>query len=184
MVVVPGLLLAGSVEARAGNLTAARARLEQQRELMESEDEKERWWHRALEGEIALAANDLAAAEAAFIAGEPRIKMTFSFGGFPGIIGTMLANNLPFHDGLARVKKAQGDLPGAIAIYRDLLTPGMSSKWTAWLEPRYVLRLARLLDESGDKDGARTEYERFLELWKDADEGLPELKEARSYVAK
>ena len=60
----------------------------------------------------------------------------------------------------------------------------MSSKWTAWLEPRYVLELARLLDETGDKVAARTEYERFLELWKDANEGLPELKEARAYVSK
>jgi hypothetical protein len=51
------------------------------------------------------------------------------------------------------------------------------------LEPRYVLALARLLDETGDKEAARAEYERFLELWKNADEGLPELKEAREYVA-
>ena len=56
------------------------------------------------------------------------------------------------------------------------------SKWTAMLEPRYVLEIARLLDEMGDKEGARTEYERFLELWKDADEGLPELEEARKFV--
>jgi hypothetical protein len=50
------------------------------------------------------------------------------------------------------------------------------------MEPRYVLEMARLLDETGDKDGARAEYERFLELWKDADPDLPELKEARAYV--
>jgi hypothetical protein len=59
----------------------------------------------------------------------------------------------------------------------------MSSKWTAWLEPRYVLELARLLDEIGDKEGARAEYQRFLDLWKNADDGLPELKEARAYLA-
>ena len=51
------------------------------------------------------------------------------------------------------------------------------------LEPRFVLELARLLDETGQKEAAREEYERFLELWKDADEGLPELEEARAYVA-
>ena len=180
---VPAMLLAGCAEARSGHLDGARARLRKQGQLMDTEDEMDRWWHRALEGEIALAANELDAAEAAFIAGEPRVKMPFSFGGFPGIIGTLMANNLPFRDGLARVKKAQGDLPGAIGIYRDLLTPGMSSKWTAWLEPRFVLQLARLLDETGDKVGARAEYERFLELWKNADDGLPELKEARAYVA-
>jgi hypothetical protein len=58
----------------------------------------------------------------------------------------------------------------------------MGSKWTAMLEPRYVLELARLLDETGDKEGARKEYERFAELWKNADKGLPELKEAKAYL--
>jgi hypothetical protein len=80
------------------------------------------------------------------------------------------------------VKKAQGDLAGAISIYRELLTSDIGSKWTAMLEPRYVLELARLLDETGDKAAARVEYERFLDLWKDADAGLPELKEARKYL--
>ena len=41
---------------------------------------------------------------------------------------------------------------------------------------------SRLLDETGDKEGAQKEYQRFLDLWKNADEGLPELEEARAYV--
>ena len=109
--------------------------------------------------------------------------MTFAVGSVRGVSWAVFSNSLPFHDGLARVRKAQGDLPGAIRIYRELLTPDMSSKWTAWLEPRYVLRLARLLHESGDRDGARAEYERFLDLWKDADPGLQEVDEARGYLA-
>jgi len=177
---VTGSLLAGTAEARSGNLEAARDRLDSQRDAMDSESQSDQWWHAALEGEIALAADDLAVAERAFIAGEPEIKMSFMLG--RSIIGTAMANNFPFHDGLARVRKAQGDSDAAIEIYRDLLTPDIGSKWVAWLEPRYVLRLARLLDGTGDKEGARKEYERFLELWKDADEGLPELKEARAYV--
>ena len=35
------------------------------------------------------------------------------------------------------------------------------------------------LKDAGDKDGARAEYQRFLELWKDADSDLPQLKEAK-----
>ena len=97
---------------------------------------------------------------------------------------SLFANNLPLRDGLARIKKAQGDLRGAIRIYRELNTPGMSSKWTAWFEPRYVLETARLLDESGDKDSARAEYERFLEYWKDADPELPEVQEAKKYLGR
>ena len=42
---------------------------------------------------------------------------------------------------------------------------------------------ARLLDEMGDKEAARAEYEHFLELWEDADPDLPELKETREYLA-
>jgi len=177
-------LEAGMAHARSGNLQAARAELEKQRQAMQNPTPGRVWWHQVLEGEIALASGDLPAAEAAFAAGEPSIKMPFSFGADPGIIGTYFMNLLPFHDGLARVKKAQGDLQGAIKIYRDLLTPDIGSKWTMWLEPRYVLELARLLDESGDKEGAREEYERFLDLWKNADDGLPELEEARRYLGR
>ena len=95
---------------------------------------------------------------------------------------SLAANNPPLRDGMARVKKAQGDLAGAIEIYRSLLRPNISAKWTAMLEPRFVLELARLLEEAGDTAAARAEYERFLDLWEDADPELPELQEAREYL--
>jgi len=181
-VIVPAAsLLAGTAETRSGNIGNARLRVQDQGKIADDGVEKAGWYG-TLEGEIALAAGDLRAAEAAFAAGEPAVKMPFSLGGPAGIVETILNNCLISRDGRARVKKAQGDLRGAIDIYRDLLTPGMSSKWTAMLEPRYVLRLARLLDETGDKEGAREEYGRFLDLWKNADDGLPELKEARAYL--
>ena len=173
-------LMAGVAAARDGDLDAARRELEAQKEIYDERDMVDKWWHHALEGEIAMAAGDLAAAESAFAAGEPELKMTFSLGN-PQL--SIFANNLPFRDGLARVRKAQGDVTGAIVIYRGLLAPDIGNKWTALLEPRYVLKLARLLDETGRKDAARAEYERFLELWKDADAGLPELKEAQAYLA-
>ena len=172
--------LAGVAEARRGNLDAARAQLNAQAETYEPGAEPQRWLHGSLRGEIALAAGELAEAEAAFSGGEPQFKMVFSAGA-PTVF--LFVNQTPSRDGLGRVMKAQGDLAGAIRFYRALLTPDMTSKWTAMLEPRLVLELARLLDASGDKEAARTEYQRFLELWKDADEGLPELQEAREYLA-
>lgn len=110
------------------------------------------------------------------MAGEPPFKPTLSgvVAGYP-----FLYSNLPFRDGLARVKVARGDLKGAIEFYRGLLTPDISAKWTSVLEPRFVLELARLLDKTGDRAGARGEYQRFLDLWKGADPGLPEVGEAR-----
>ena len=78
--------------------------------------------------------------------------------------------------------KARGDLTRAIQIYRQLLSYGPDQKWVSVFEPRYVLEIARLLDRSGNKQAALKEYERFLDFWKRADSGLPELAEARRAV--
>jgi tetratricopeptide (TPR) repeat protein len=172
-------LLAGVAEIHQGQVEKARTHLASQEAIYSERNTYETFWYYALAGEIALATGDLAAAETAFSNAEPELKMFFNAG---TAIISLFGNDLSFRDGPARVKKAQGDLPGAIRIYRKLLKPDIGSKWTAMLEPRYVLALARLLDETGDKEAARAEYERFLELWKNADEGLPELKEARAYV--
>ena len=72
-----------------------------------------------------------------------------------------------------------GNLSGAIDTYRRLLKYGPDQKWVALFEPRYVLEIARLLNQKGDKAGARLEYQRFLDFWKHADPDLPELAEAR-----
>jgi tetratricopeptide (TPR) repeat protein len=167
------LFLSGIGEIRAGRLNDARARLERQRTIYDSTIPVHTWYFRVLEGEIALAAGDLAAAEAAFSASEPEFKPSVSDRIDP------FFSNLPFHDGLARVKVASGDVKGAIEIYRQLITPDISQKWTTILEPRFVFELAKLLEQSGDRAGAREQYERFLTLWKRADPGLAELQEAR-----
>jgi tetratricopeptide (TPR) repeat protein/TolB-like protein/predicted Ser/Thr protein kinase len=174
-------LLSGVAEVRAGRLEGARRHLEAQREIYDGEDLSQNWYHHALAGEIALAEGELAEAENAFLAGEPQPRMWFDLVDTPG---SLFANNLPFRDGLARVKKARGDLAGAIGIYQKLNTAGPRSMWIAMLEPRYVLETARLLDQTGASETAREEYERFLELWSDADPGLSELEEARAYAAK
>ena len=81
-------------------------------------------------------------------------------------------------------QRARGRRDEAIALHRGLLTPGPEQKWTAMLDPRHVIALARVLDKAGERDAARTEYQRFLEHWKDADPGLPELAEARARLAR
>jgi serine/threonine protein kinase/tetratricopeptide (TPR) repeat protein len=175
--------LAGICETLEGRLDGARRRLGQARELHAAGRPHEKYWVRALEGEIALASGDPAAAAQAFAAAEPARKMYFNRG--PGVAPplTFLANNFVSRDGPARVAIARGRPDEAIVIYRALLTPGPQSKWTAMLEPRYVLALARLLEKTGEREAARTEYHRFLDLWKEADAGLPELAEARARVS-
>jgi tetratricopeptide (TPR) repeat protein len=173
-------LLRGVAEARTGRMDNARLRLESQRRTYLSAVDTENWWHRALEGEIALASGDAQKAAAAFLAGEPSRRWSSFVAGTV----TILANNLPFRDGLARAAKRRGDVPSAIEIYRRLLTPGPEQKWIAVFEPLYVLEIARLLDQSGQKEAALQEYRRFLDFWKQADSDLPELVEARRAVGR
>jgi TolB-like protein/Tfp pilus assembly protein PilF len=137
-----------------------------------------RHWSQMLDGEVALADGHLQAAATAFAAGEPP-RRAFDF-----VAGSYVANSLIFRDGPARVAKARGDLASAIQIYRRLLVYGPDSKWVSPFEPRYVLEIARLLDQTGDRQGARKEYERFLDLWKRADTDLPEVSEARQALAR
>jgi len=174
-------LLSGVAEARSGKLEAARARLGSMKLLQRREVEWQIWMIHFLEGELALAGGDLKGAGAAFAAAEPELKCSFNraFLAF-----TVLSSCPPFRDGTARAKKAQGDLQGAINEYRKLLTPDIASKWVAVLEPRYVLELARLYAETGDTEAAKKEYQRFLELWKNADPGLPALRRAKAEYTK
>lgn len=180
---VVGGLLAGACEARIGQLAAARQHLTRVKARLESTSPVERWWVAALEGEIALAERDYDRATRSFAAGEPTRKMFFSRSGV-GIPLSFLANNLVLRDGRARAMAAQGRLDDAITIYRGLLTPGPQQKWTAMLDPLHVIGLARVLDQDDQRDAARAEYQRFLELWKNADKELPELDEARAALSR
>jgi tetratricopeptide (TPR) repeat protein/TolB-like protein len=173
-------MLWGIAEVRAGRLDSARGILEKERATFDSQTAlpAQTWYLRSLEGEIALVVGDLEAAETAFSASEPRFKPALNEDGMP------LLGNLPFRDGLARVAIARGDLRRAIDLYRQLITADISQKWTAILEPRFVFELGKLLEQTGDRSGAREQYQRFLDLWQRADPGLPELADARRRLAR
>jgi hypothetical protein len=50
--------------------------------------------------------------------------------------------------------------------------------------PLAHLGKARALAQSGDASGARTAYQDFFALWKDADPDIPILKDARAEYSK
>jgi tetratricopeptide (TPR) repeat protein/tRNA A-37 threonylcarbamoyl transferase component Bud32 len=171
----------GIALARLGDLPRAREHLESLQEIYARDMEDERWYTDSLRGEIELAEGRFEEALSAFRAAEPEIKMQF---GAAFILRAWMWNNSPWRDGAARALRAQGDVAGAITEYRRLVTPSMTSKFTSFLEPRYVLELARLLDEAGDAETAAAEYARFAELWQDADPELQSLvEEARQRAA-
>jgi tetratricopeptide (TPR) repeat protein len=177
-ILVFGDLLAGVAEIRRGNVPNAAARLGSQKLRSESDDRVQANWVAALEGEIALAQGQHDRAMSSFRAAESRAWVTLG-----GDTLAVFATNPPSRDGRARVEIARGNRAAAIEEYRRLTAVGPGSG-SAVLEPRYILALARLLDEEGDRAGARVEYGRFVKLWANADEGLPEIEEARRALAR
>jgi len=92
--------------------------------------------------------------------------------------------NTPFHqDALAKAYAKTGDLDKAVIEYERLITfdPKIESRFL--IHPTYHYRLAKLYEQKGLKDKAQSQYERFLDLWKDAAPGLPEVQDAKARLA-
>lgn len=84
---------------------------------------------------------------------------------------------------LAFIRLANGDLHAAAAAYRLFLEkPQLGYE----LQEPWILahlRLAELLERMGDRQGAAGYYEKFVELWRDGDEDLAPLRQARLRLA-
>ncbi len=97
-----------------------------------------------------------------------------------GNAGIMIWYNAPFlKDVLARAYEKKGDLGRAIAEYERLTTFNRKNPEWKLVHPLYYYRLGKLHEQKGNKGKAKARYERFLDLWKDADPGQPEVEDAR-----
>jgi pentatricopeptide repeat protein len=96
----------------------------------------------------------------------------------------LMLHNMPFEqDVLARAYVKAGNPDKAIEMYRQLLTFDPASQDRRIRIPVYHYRLGRLYEEKGFKSEAAEQYRTFLDLWKDADVGLPELADAKKRLA-
>ncbi|MGB5872484.1 MAG: protein kinase [Bacteroidota bacterium] len=101
-----------------------------------------------------------------------------------------LPNIYPFHtvfynhpfqvDQLARAYKMKGQTDDAIAAYERLITFDPRSDNRRLINPLYRYRLGLLYEKKGLREKAVEQYEKFVELWKDAEEDRTELPDARS----
>jgi len=86
-------------------------------------------------------------------------------------------------ESLAFAYLMSGDLEKAIAKYEHLV----SRKQFGWEAQEYWIRahyqLGKIHEEKGEIEKAIQYYQRFLDIWKDADPGLPEVEDAKKRLA-
>jgi tetratricopeptide (TPR) repeat protein len=121
--------------------------------------------------------------DAAKILGNPEIADRVPDSGYIDLY-SWIQHNTPFErDALALAYAERGDLDRAIAGYEKLITFNPKAKTRVLINPIYHYRPGKLYDQKGLKDEAKAQFERFLELWKNADPGVPEVEDARASLA-
>jgi serine/threonine protein kinase/tetratricopeptide (TPR) repeat protein len=90
-----------------------------------------------------------------------------------------LETNASYLDSLALAYFRAGDLDKSKTEYERItaLTTGRSAYGDIFAKSFYML--GQIFEQKGDKVKARENYRRFLDLWKDADPGRPEVADAR-----
>ncbi len=76
-----------------------------------------------------------------------------------------------------------GYLDKAIEAYERLVTFNPESVDRRLIHPLNYYRLGKVYEQKGNKRKAKANYRKFLELWKDADPGLPEVEDAKKRLA-
>lgn len=172
----------GLIDMKKGDVQSAKANLEDLRSLIPklsapSDRESRRRLADFLEAEILYLEKNFDRALALFPkTPEPGFN---ALGDMADVIGANLYSN----DLKVRILADKGDLDGAIAEYERLTVFDPKGESRLLIQPRFHYRLARLYEQKGLKIKASERYRKFLDIWKDADPGKPELDDARKRLA-
>jgi len=88
-----------------------------------------------------------------------------------------------YMDLAARVFAKKGEVAKAISEYERLPKLADSGTSPFFVHPLYHYRLGLLYEKVGEVTKAKAQFEKFLDLWKDADPGRPEVQDAKSRLA-
>jgi serine/threonine protein kinase/Tfp pilus assembly protein PilF len=124
-------------------------------------------WHDLLQGEVFLAQGSL---DAALSVSQKACR--------PG--SPFQDDSMYYMDLLARVYAKRGELGKAIAEYDRLFKQDVSTDVTYLIHPIYHYRLGLLYERAGEGTKAKAQFDKFLDLWKDADPGQAEVEDAKA----
>jgi tetratricopeptide (TPR) repeat protein len=82
-------------------------------------------------------------------------------------------------DAQAEALWASGEPEKALRLYRGMQKRPLARLESGFLYARSIYQRARILQEQGKDKDARTRYQEFLDLWKDADTDIPLLRDAQ-----
>jgi serine/threonine protein kinase/Flp pilus assembly protein TadD len=83
----------------------------------------------------------------------------------------------------ARVFAKKGDVAKAISEYETLFKIPYTYKSVYFVHPLFHYRLGILYEKAREVAKAKAQFEKFLNLWKDADPGRPEVEDAKKRLA-